>query len=123
MSPYYAASPIVFEEKTGEGCPSGGGSPAELNALKEEGGGGVAGQQAAGPSLAPSAAAIGGAKPTAGVPQKLFVGSVNSDLYHHQSCSVVGRIKKENQLWFSSRREAEAAGYSPSECTRRVLGL
>ncbi len=41
-----------------------------------------------------------------------FVGSKNSDKYHHTSCPGASRIKDENKVWFASQAEAEAAGYS-----------
>ncbi len=55
--------------------------------------------------------------------QGQYVASVNSNLYHDKSCPTVSRIKPENQVWFASREEAEAAGYSPSVCTKEKLGL
>lgn len=120
MSPYYAASPIVFEEKT---CPDyQNGNPAAFEALKEEG---IAQRQPAtktaetSPSSAPQ---VAGAKEETATKQR-FVGSVNSDLYHDISCSSADRIKPANQVWFESIEEAETAGYSPSKCTRDKLGI
>lgn len=46
--------------------------------------------------------------------QGLFVGSKNSDKYHYPWCSGAQRIKEENQIWFSSKEEAEKLGYSPA---------
>lgn len=109
MSPYYAAHPIVFEDRPCEGQTSSGGSQEELTTLQEQGGG-----------VTPSPKA---APAVAGTSQKLFVGSVNSNLYHHKDCSTANRIKEENKIWFGSTEEAEAAGYSPSKCTRQKLGL
>jgi len=43
-----------------------------------------------------------------------FVGSKNSDKYHFPWCSGALRIKEENKVWFSSREEAEMAGYTPA---------
>ncbi len=40
-----------------------------------------------------------------------FVGSVNSNKYHWPDCSFAKRISEENQIWFSSEAEAQAAGY------------
>ena len=59
----------------------------------------------------------------AGAAQKKYVASVNSDLFHDHSCPSASRIKEENQVWFGSVEEAQAAGYSPSQCTRDRLGL
>jgi len=43
--------------------------------------------------------------------QGRFVGSVNSNKYHWPDCSFAKRISEENQIWFSSEAEAQAAGY------------
>ncbi|HLD26040.1 MAG TPA: hypothetical protein VJC05_03290 [Candidatus Andersenbacteria bacterium] len=110
MSPYYAASPIVFEDKQCEACTAGQGTSEQLQALQEQGRGE---QVAAPPAASPTPGAVAGA--TAGQ----FVGSVNSDLYHHRDCPI--RIKTENQIWFSSVTEAESAGYKPSKCTQEKL--
>lgn len=150
MSPYYAAHPIVFEDKPCDTQASSGGTPAELTTLQEEGRKETADPKRAGETLGDDAAepaAVGktpaGAGETPGVnektpgvkeapviagtsapsSQKQFVGSVNSSLYHHKDCSTASRIKPENQLWFASTAEAEAAGYQPSKCTRDKLGL
>jgi hypothetical protein len=45
---------------------------------------------------------------------KLYVASKNSDKYHYPWCSGAQRIKEENKVWFSSKKEAEAAGYRPA---------
>ncbi len=42
-----------------------------------------------------------------------LVGSKNSTKYHLPSCRFAKRIKPENQVWFSSRAEAESKGYQP----------
>lgn len=42
-----------------------------------------------------------------------YVGSKNSDKYHLPSCRWAKRIKSENQVWFSSKEEAESKGYQP----------
>ena len=52
-----------------------------------------------------------------------FVGSVNSDKYHHLDCSTWGRINEANRIWFDSVEQAEAAGYQPTICTKEKLGL
>lgn len=46
--------------------------------------------------------------------EKAFVGSKNSDKYHFPWCPGALRIKEENKVWFSSREEAEALGYTPA---------
>lgn len=42
-----------------------------------------------------------------------YVGSTNSDKYHYPACTYAKRILEENQIWFGSIEEAEAAGYKP----------
>lgn len=43
-----------------------------------------------------------------------YVGSVNSDKYHLPWCSGAERIKEGNKIWFTTKKEAEAAGYVPA---------
>jgi len=43
--------------------------------------------------------------------QGRFVGSSNSDKYHWPECPWGKKISEENQVWFSSEQEAQAAGY------------
>lgn len=102
MSPYYAAHPIVFQEAPGQPVPN---TQAQLQQLQQ-----------AKPNVA--AATI---TPTSS--KGLYVGSVNSNLYHDSACPAAKRIKEANQVWFGSREEAEAAGYSPSQCTKGKLGI
>jgi len=121
-SPYYAAHPIIFEDRACSECASSGGTAEELIELKETG---VAQRKpttttAAAPEAQPTVAA---ATTTAGDQTGQFVGSVNSDLFHLPDCPSVSRIKEENQIWFASVEEAQAAGYSPSKCTTERLGL
>lgn len=40
-----------------------------------------------------------------------FVGSVNSNKYHWPDCPWAKKIASQNQIWFSSEEEAQAAGY------------
>ena len=42
-----------------------------------------------------------------------LMGSVNGGKYHWPNCSHAKRISPENQIWFSSEKEAQAAGYGP----------
>lgn len=44
--------------------------------------------------------------------QKKFIGSVNSNKYHWPDCPWAKKIAKQNQIWFSSEAEAQAAGYT-----------
>lgn len=130
MSPYYTAQPIIFQSgESGSAAAS-----QELRELQAAGrpdqgsGGEVAGTAVpASPNesgqAVTSAAPVNSSEPspTAAVQPKQFVGSLNSDLYHHPSCAAASRIKPENQIWFSSIEEAEAAGYKPSKCTQEKL--
>lgn len=40
-----------------------------------------------------------------------YIGGINGNLYHIPGCYLVDRIPPENQRYFKSRAEAEAAGY------------
>ncbi len=51
------------------------------------------------------------ASPESGV----YVASRNGSRYHLPSCSGAQRILEENKVWFSSREEAEKAGYTPAQ--------
>lgn len=46
----------------------------------------------------------------------IFVASRGGTKYHWPWCSYGQKIKPENQLWFNSEKEAQAAGYSPCAC-------
>lgn len=46
--------------------------------------------------------------------EKLFVASKNGTKYHFPWCSGASTIKEENKIWFSSKEEAEKAGYQPA---------
>lgn len=41
-----------------------------------------------------------------------YVGSVESDKYHYPSCRFAKKILPENEIWFGTTTEAQAAGYS-----------
>lgn len=43
-----------------------------------------------------------------------FVASKNGSKYHFPWCPGAKQMKEENKVWFSSREEAETAGYSPA---------
>lgn len=129
MSPYYAASPIIFNDRECAKQSSSGGSREELTELKEEGidvkkQADAKKQEKDNIPATPKPAVAGtttdNESPTK---QKKFVGSVNSNLFHDPTCSTSKRIKEENKIWFASQEEAGAAGYSPSKCTREKLGL
>ena len=48
----------------------------------------------------------------------IFVGSINSDVYHYPSCASAKRIHSENLITFNSVTEAKNAGYRPCKvCT------
>lgn len=120
MSPYYAAHPIVFEEQQCVGPIAGGAE--QLAALREQGSSARAADVSASPQATVAAAQTTSpavqdpGTPTQAQSDKQFVASVNSDLYHHASCSTVSRIKAENKVWFSSAAAATEAGYKPSKC-------
>ena len=44
--------------------------------------------------------------------EKRYVGSTKSDKYHKPSCRYAKNILPENEIWFASKEEAAAAGYS-----------
>lgn len=103
MSPYYASSPIVFEDRQCSVCPSSGGSSEALQSLISS----------PSPSSTPS------------VPQNdskgVYVGSKNSALFHHYTCASAKTIKAVNQVWFATYDAAVAAGRTPSACTAKQL--
>ena len=41
-----------------------------------------------------------------------YVGSVDSDKYHIPDCRFAERILPENEIWFDTVEEAQAAGYT-----------
>ncbi len=67
-----------------------------------------------------AAAAVPRAPVTAPVPEgpKVYVASKSGTKYYLPSCGSVKRIKEENKVWFSTKAEAEAAGYEPSTACR-----
>lgn len=46
--------------------------------------------------------------------KELFVASKSGTKYHFPWCSGAQSIKEENKIWFSSKEEAEKAGYKPA---------
>lgn len=44
-----------------------------------------------------------------------YIGSKNSNVYHLPDCPGAQRIKEENKICFSSKEEAEKAGYRPAK--------
>lgn len=115
-SPYYAAHPIIFQGS--EPAPSALSNliASSTPALKE---GEARPEETGRPAPQPSAAAGEANVKTQGK----YVASVNSTLYHDSTCSSAKQIKPANQVWFDTKEEAEAAGYSPSACTKEKLGL
>lgn len=43
-----------------------------------------------------------------------YVGSKNGTVYHLPWCSGAKRIREDNKVWFTTKAEAEAAGYRPA---------
>lgn len=81
---------------------------SDLDPVKEQGTGETA------PTLY-NASGSAPSYPEAAQPKTLdmrVVGSKNGSKYHHSWCSGVKTIKPENQVWFASAQEAEAAGYT-----------
>lgn len=46
--------------------------------------------------------------------EKLYVASKSGTKYHYPWCPGALNIKEENKIWFSSKEEAESAGYTPA---------
>jgi len=46
--------------------------------------------------------------------EKRYVASKNGKMYYSLGCSGAKRIKPENEVWFSTKEEAEKSGYSLS---------
>lgn len=46
--------------------------------------------------------------------EEKYVASKKGKKYHLPWCSGAARIAEENKIWFSSKKEAEAAGYTPA---------
>lgn len=111
-SPYYAASPIVFQEAPGVAATDNNGSPEALVALRDAG---------LNKNNAPAQVAAAATASPSPIDQKMFAGSKNSSLYHHKDCPAVASIKPENIIWWSTKEAAEAAGYKPSKCTEEKL--
>ena len=44
----------------------------------------------------------------------IFVASKNGAKYHFPWCPGAQRIKESNKIWFSTKTEAETAGYTPA---------
>lgn len=49
------------------------------------------------------------------IPAFLYTASVSGTVYYPISCKSVSRIKDENKIFFSTKTEAEAAGYAPAK--------
>jgi len=52
--------------------------------------------------------------PISGAVSGAYVGSINGSVYHLPSCPGAKHIKDENKIWFTTKTEAEAAGYKPA---------
>ncbi|MEK9160667.1 MAG: hypothetical protein AAB440_01345 [Patescibacteria group bacterium] len=60
---------------------------------------------------------LGAATVTASLPEAregVYVGSVNGTKYHLPSCPGARTISEGNKIWFSTKTEAEGAGYTPA---------
>lgn len=103
MSPYYASSQIVFEDRTCNTCPSSVGNAQSLQEVREG-------------TKSPDTGAVSGISDSRG----LYVGSKNSTLFHHYTCASAKSIKAENQVWYATYDAAVTAGRSPSACTQKL---
>lgn len=103
MSPYYASTPIVFEDRACSACPSSSGSLQEL-------------QNTSSGNLIP----VGTPNALTGDLKGSYVASKNSNLFHHATCSSAKTIKPENQIWYGTYEEASASGRQPSSCTQKL---
>lgn len=63
---------------------------------------------------AAAAAVMGqGSMPAAETPkEQVYMASKNGTKYYLPTCGSAKRIKEENRVWFATKAEAEAAGYS-----------
>lgn len=43
-----------------------------------------------------------------------YVASKNGTKYHLPWCGSAKQIKEENKIWFATKADAEAAGYTPA---------
>lgn len=46
--------------------------------------------------------------------EKIFVASKNGKKYYYAWCESAKIIKEQNRVWFSTKEEAEKAGYEPA---------
>jgi hypothetical protein len=46
--------------------------------------------------------------------EKRYVASKNGKMYYSLGCSGAKRIKPENEIWFSTKEDAEKSGYTKS---------
>ena len=66
---------------------------------------------------APSTTGIGETKEEAtatSATEGAYVASKNGTKYHLPWCGSAKQIKEENKVWFTTKEEAEAAGYTPA---------
>ena len=113
MSPYYASSPIVFEDRqSGEVA----GTSDALESL-------ISSPSTSSTPKAPKNDSTSLPTGQAGLPvgqAGLYVGSKNSTLFHHYTCASAKSIKVANQVWFATYEDATAAGRTPSACTAKI---
>ena len=76
----------------------------------------VAPVQAGSPPPTNTTAAAGNAsvQEATGAGEGAYVASVNGTRYYLPTCGTVNRIKEENKVWFKTKADAEAAGYTPA---------
>ncbi len=65
-------------------------------------------------SMGPAAAVVAEVPTAPKATSGAYVASSGGTKYYLPSCSGVSRISEENKVWFTTKAEAEAAGYTPS---------
>lgn len=51
--------------------------------------------------------------PKTTVSSDVYIGNIHSKIFHHSWCTSVSKIKKKNQITFSTRKDAISMGYKP----------
>lgn len=73
--------------------------------------------QGGGPAAALEATNAGSSEsaPEPTVPEvRTYMASKNGTKYYLPTCGTAKRIKEENRVWFATKAEAEAAGFTPA---------
>ena len=111
------SSPAAFQKyvpPSAQAAQAGSFGPPEGNPAAREGGLVAAAHGEESMTATSSEALSRTVSASAAQTEKKYVGSKNSDKYHLPWCSGAARIAEENKVWFASKEEAEAAGYTPA---------